>query len=244
MSSCNDNNAQSELIALYTKLAEQPDSTFGWRKGKTNAQQLGYCETWLDRLPDVVWESAAAVGNPFKLGEIVPGETVLDVGCGAGADACIAALQTGNTGKVVGVDCTPAMIGKARNNARQAALDNIEFHKADIASLPIADNTVDVVISNGAINLSKNKERVFQELYRVLKPGGRLQIADMVREAEDSGPEPDTESWADCVQGTLPPVKLLEIITNAGFTNAVLVEYTGYKTSRNTNGALVRALRP
>jgi len=244
MSSCSDNNPPAELIALYTKLAEQPDATFGWSKGKTNAQQLGYSKTWLDRLPDVVWESAAAVGNPFKLGEIVPGETVLDVGCGAGADTCVAALHVGKTGKVVGVDCTPAMIDKARLNARQAALDNIEFHMENIASLPMADNTVDVVISNGAINLSKNKNRVFRELYRVLKPGGRLQIADMVREPEDSCPEADKESWADCIQGTLPPVKLLEIITTAGFTNAVLVEYTGYKTSRNTNGALVRALRP
>lgn len=243
MSSCSDIYPQAELIALYTKLAEQPDATFGWSKGKTNAQQLGYSKTWLDRLPDVVWESAAAVGNPFKLGEIVPGETVLDVGCGAGADACIAALHVGNTGKVVAVDCTPAMIDKARNNARQATLENIEFYMADIASLPMADNTVDVVISNGAINLSNNKNRVFQELYRVLKPGGRLQIADMVREQEDSCPEPEKESWADCIQGTLPPDKLLEIITNTGFTDAVLVEYTGYKTSGSTNGALVRASR-
>jgi len=103
-----------------------------------------------------VWESAAAVGNPFKLGEIGPGQTVLDVGCGAGADACVAALQVGNTGKVIGVDCTPAMIDKARKSARHAALDNIEFHQADFANLPIADKSIDVVISNGAINLSEN----------------------------------------------------------------------------------------
>ena len=216
----------------------------GWGKGKANARQLGYSDTWLERLPDVVWESAAAVGNPFKLGEITQGQTVLDVGCGAGADACVAALHVGNTGKVVGVDCTPAMIDKARNNARYAALDNIEFHEADIANLPVADNSVDVVISNGAINLSENKDKVFQELYRVLKPGGRLQIADMVRESAGCSSELDTGSWADCVQGTLLPGKLLEIITNAGFTDVVLVELTGYKTSKSTNGALVRALRP
>ena len=105
---------QAQLIALYTKLADKPDSEFGWSKGKTNARQSGYSETWLDRLHDAVWESAAAVGHPFKLGEIVSGEAVLDVGCGAGADACVAALQVGNTGKVIGVDCTPAMINKAQ----------------------------------------------------------------------------------------------------------------------------------
>jgi arsenite methyltransferase len=245
MSSCDETNIQAELIALYTKLAESPDSDFGWSKGKANARQLGYSDTWLSRLPDVVWESAAAVGNPFKLGEIGSGQTVLDVGCGAGADACVAALHVGNTGKVIGVDCTPAMIDKARKNARHAALDNIEFHEADITNLPIADNSVDVVISNGAINLSENKDRVFQELYRVLKPGGRLQIADMIRVSEVCcSSVSDAGSWADCVQGTLTADKLLEIITNAKFTDAVLLELTGYKTSKSTNGALVRALRP
>ena len=245
MSFCSKKNIQVELITLYTKLAEEPDSEFGWSKGKTNARRLGYLDAWLDRLPDVVWESAAAVGNPFTLGEIRSGETVLDVGCGAGADACIAALLVGNTGKVIGVDCTPAMIYKARNSALHAELDNIEFHEADIACLPIEDKTVDVVISNGAINLSENKYQVFQELYRVLKPGGRLQIADMVRELEECcNPVSDAGSWADCVQGTLQADKLLEIIASMGFTNAELVELTGYKTSATTNGALIRALRP
>lgn len=245
MSTCSNSSVQSELIALYTKLAEKPDSDFGWSKGKLNARQLGYSDTWLNRLPDVVWESAAAVGNPFKLGEIVSGQTVLDVGCGAGADACVAALHVGNTGKVIGVDCTPAMIVKARKNAQHAALDNVEFHDADIANLPIADNSVDVIISNGAINLSENKDRVFQELYRVLKSGGRLQIADMIRVSEVCcSSVSDAGSWADCVQGTLTADKLLETVTNARFTNAIILELTGYKTSESTNGALVRALRP
>ena len=244
MSSCCDTNVQAQLIALYTKLADKPDSDFGWSKGITNARRLGYSEAWLERLHDVVWESAAAVGNPFKLGEIVSGETVLDAGCGAGADACVAALLVGNTGKVIGVDCTPAMINKAQNNAQLADLDNTEFYVTDINNLPIADGTVDVVISNGAINLSENKEKVFQELYRVLKSGGRLQIADMIRDSDIfSSADFDSESWADCVQGTLPVIKLLEVISDAGFADVELLELTGYKTSESTNGALIRAVR-
>ena len=245
MSSCCETNVQAQLIALYTKLADNPDSEFGWSKGKENARQLGYLDTWLDRLPVVVWESAAAVGNPFKLGEIVSGETVLDVGCGAGADACVAALLVGDTGKVIGIDCTPAMIRKAQRNAQLSELENTEFFVSDINNLTMADNTVDVVISNGAINLSENKEKVFRELYRVLKSGGRLQIADMVREADVcSSSDADSESWADCVQGTLPVIKLLEVISDAGFTDVNLLELTGYKTSESTNGALIRAVRP
>jgi SAM-dependent methyltransferase len=244
MSSCCETSLQAQLIALYTKLANNPDSEFGWSKGKTNARQLGYSDSWLERLPDVVWESAAAVGNPFKPGEIVSGETVLDAGCGAGADVCVAALLVGNTGKVIGVDCTPAMINKAQKNAQRADLDNTEFYVTDINNLPIADSTVDVVISNGAINLSENKEKVFQELYRVLKSGGRLQIADMIREADVcSSSDSDSQSWADCVQGTLSVTKLLGVISDAGFTDVELLELTGYKTSKSTNGALIRAVR-
>ena len=245
MSSCCETNMQAQLIDLYTKLADNPDSEFGWSIGKANARQLGYSDTWLERLPDVVWESAAAVGNPFKLGEIVSGETVLDVGCGAGADACVAALLAGDTGKVIGVDCTPAMINKAQRNAQLSELENTEFLVTDINNLPIADNTVDVVISNGAINLSENKEKVFRELYRVLKSGGRLQIADMIRESDVcSSAKAEKESWADCVQGTLPVTQLLEIISEAGFTDIELLELTGYKTSESTNGALICAVRP
>jgi arsenite methyltransferase len=250
MSSCYETGVQAQLIALYTRLADNPDAEFGWSKGKTNARQLGYSETWLQQLHDAVWESAAAVGNPFKLGEIHSGETVLDVGCGAGADVCVAALLVGNTGKAIGVDCTPAMINKAQKNAQLSELENAEFYVADINNMPVTDNSVDIVISNGAINLSENKTKVFQELYRILKSGGRLQIADMIRESEpcpasdtNANAASDNESWADCVQGTLPVNKLLEIITDAGFTGVELVEFTGYKTSKSTNGALIRAVR-
>lgn len=245
MSSCHNTNVQLELISLYTKLAEQPGSDFGWSTGKENVRELGYSETWLEKLPEEVWESAAAVGNPFKLGKIGIGETVLDVGCGAGADTCVAALLVGNAGKVIGVDCTPAMIDKARNIARHVALSNIEFHEADITQLPISDNSIDVVISNGVINLTEDKNEVFKELYRVLKSGGRLQFADMVRESQwCSDTALDDGSWADCIQGTLLVDTLLEIISNSGFTNAALIEFTDYRTSESTIGALISAIRP
>ena len=170
---------------------------------------------------------------------------MLDVGCGAGADACVAALLVGDTGKVTGVDCTPAMINKAQRNAQLSELENTEFFVADINNLPMADNTVDVVISNGAINLLEDKEKVFLELYRVLKSGGRLQIADMIRETDVcSSADTENESWADCVQGTLPVIQLLEMISDAGFSNVGIPELTGYKTSESTNGALIRAVRP
>jgi ubiquinone/menaquinone biosynthesis C-methylase UbiE len=136
--------------ALYTELALHPGRDFGWGKGKENARSLGYDERWLDRLPAFVWESAAAVGNPFRLGPIMPGETVVDLGCGAGADLCIAALLVGNHGRAIGIDITPAMVAKAEKAARLVGLTNVTFHVADIAMLPLNNASVDVAISNGA----------------------------------------------------------------------------------------------
>jgi arsenite methyltransferase len=129
----------AQIRSLYTELALHPDKDFDWGKGKENARQLGYDAAWLERLPEPVWQSAAAAGNPFDLGRIHAGETVLDLGCGAGADACIAALLVGSEGWVIGVDATPAMVEKARSNAQLAALTNVEVHEADMARLPFQD---------------------------------------------------------------------------------------------------------
>jgi ubiquinone/menaquinone biosynthesis C-methylase UbiE len=235
-----------EIKALYAALAKEPHRDFGWGKGKENARSLGYAEDWLGRLPEVVWESAAAVGNPFPVGAIGKGQTVVDLGCGAGADACVAALLVGPGGRVVGIDCTPAMIAKARANATASALTQTEFHESDMTRLPLPDACADVVISNGAINLTKDKARVLAEACRVLRPGGRLQIADMVKDPAVANTAccASDQSWADCVSGTLDPEAFAKLLAEAGFVGVKLLGYTGYRTASHTIGALFEAMKP
>lgn len=248
MSSCEtqDSNPdrRRQLVELYTRLANEPAADFGWGRGKENARQLGYAEAWLDRLPDRVWESAAAVGNPFSLGPLQAGETVVDIGCGSGADACVAALLVGGHGKVLGFDCTPAMVTKATANALACGLDQVVFQEAEMTALPLPDTSTDLVISNGAINLAADKDAVLREVFRILRPGARLQIADMVRDPSggDSACR-EQESWADCVSGTLHPEDFLSTLAKAGFSNAELAGFTTYRTSPTTIGALFRAVR-
>ena len=243
---CNERRSSplEEVRSLYTELALHPEKDFGWGKGKENAQALGYETAWLERLPDVIWESAAAVGNPFSLGPIHPEDTVVDLGCGTGADLCVAALLVGNGGRVVGIDLTPAMVEKARKNSALMDFNCVEVLESDFEHLPLPDECADVVISNGAINLSPNKTCVLNEALRVLKSGGRLQIADMVRddskEVEEAGSD---GSWAGCVTGTMAPACFVKMIEDAGFVRAELVRRTGYRTSLSTEGALLYAER-
>lgn len=233
----------AQIQALYTELALRPGQDFGWNKGKASAEQLGYCAEWLTLLPDVVWESAAAVGSPFAPGAINAGETVVDIGCGAGADACVAALLVGPAGKVYGFDATPAMVAKARANALAAGLSQVEIRTADMARLDLSDASVDVVISNGAINLAADKSEVFAEIFRILRPGGRCQFADMVRDPV-AVPCTGPESWADCVSGALTEAAVRKLLSAAGFIDVELVGFTGYKTAPTTEGAVFRARKP
>lgn len=234
--------AIEQIRSLYTELALRPDKDFGWGTGKDNARHLGYREVWLSRLPDVVWESAAAVGNPFAAGPIHPGETVVDIGCGAGADVCVAALLVGEAGRVYGIDATPAMVEKARSNAAAAGLSQIEFRETDMGCVDLPDGSADVVISNGAINLALDKPRVFNEIYRILRTGGRFLFADMVREGAASACC-DTGSWADCVVGTLGVDTIETMLRAAGF-ECTFVGFTGYRTSPETVGAIFNARKP
>jgi arsenite methyltransferase len=216
-----------------------PEKDFGWGKGKENARALGYNHDWLERLPDAVWESSSAVGNPFACGPIHPGETVIDLGCGAGADVSIAALLVGPRGSIIGVDVTPAMVQKARANTVRARLANVRIYETDMTKLPMPDSCADVVISNGAINLVPDKAYVLREAFRVLKLGGRFQIADMIRDESTPQCEKVTGgSWANCVGGTVTMSCFLRMLAETGFVRATCVKTTGYRTSVSTIGAL------
>ena len=162
------------IIDLYTDLAQHADKDFGWEKGKQNAIKHGYKEDWMGIIPDQVWDYCAAVANPFNLGEFHQGDIVLDIGCGAGVDVCVASLLVGKSGKVYGLDLTPAMVEKTQEHAQLSKLDNVTVYEGSIEKLPFADESINTVISNGAINLSSSKEKVFSEIYRVLSPGGAL----------------------------------------------------------------------
>jgi len=243
---CCAENPLEQVRLLYTELAQHPENDFGWGKGKENARTLGYAEEWLNHLPDIVWESAAAVGNPFSLGPIHGGETVVDIGCGAGADACIAAMLVGKGGKVFGIDCTPAMVAKASENAIASGVPRVVFQQAEMTELPLPACIADVVISNGAINLAEDKRAVLGEVFRVLRPGGRLQIADMVRDPStgDAACASDEGSWADCVSGTLEPDTFLSMLSKAGFIGVEVSGFTAYRTASSTTGALFKAIKP
>src|ERR1700757_4017305 len=147
--------------------------------GRSLARRLGYDEAVVAALPDRAVDAFAGVGNPFSLGTLNPGERVVDVGSGGGFDCFIAAGQVGPGGRVVGVDMTDEMLGKARATASRMGLSNVEFRKGIIEDMPIEDGWADVVISNGVINLCADKRAVFGEIFRVLRPGGRLQFADI-----------------------------------------------------------------
>src|SRR5919201_1762932 len=169
---------KSEIKKTYASVSEQPEQDFVFPTGRAWAEDLGYPDE-LANVPDSAVESFAGVANPWKLGRLSPGERVLDLGSGAGTDSLIAAQMVGETGRVTGVDMTPAMLAKARAAAAQMGLSNVQFVEGEAERLPFPDESFDVVISNGVIDLIPDKDAVFAELHRVLAPGGRIQIADV-----------------------------------------------------------------
>jgi arsenite methyltransferase len=180
----------------YAEVAACPMKGFHFHTGKFLADRLGYPADRVNALPDAVVESFAGVGNPFSWGNLQPGETIVDLGCGAGFDTILAAQMVGPQSRVIAVDMTPAMLNKARRNAESLGLSNVDLREGFLEEIPVADGTADVVISNGVINLCPDKAAVLAEAFRVLKPGGRLQIADIiVAKAVPEGAKQDIALW-------------------------------------------------
>ena len=174
------NKIHKAIRKKYKKVARSPDGLFKYPTGRAGLETLQYDNELIRKLPESVAASFCGVGNPFSLGRIFEKEAVLDVGCGTGVDTIIAALMIGPAGSAVGIDIISEMLEKAGNNLSEMGLNNISFQQASPENMPFADEYFDVVISNGAINLVPLKVKAFSEIYRVLKPAGRLMLADNV----------------------------------------------------------------
>jgi arsenite methyltransferase len=192
------------------------------------SQGIGYSKKDLQNIPQ---ESILGLGcgNPVALASLKEGEVVLDLGSGAGIDVFLATKIVGDTGKVIGVDMTSEMLDKARSNAKKGNYTNVEFRLGEIENLPVADSSVDVIISNCVINLSTNKKRVFEEAYRVLSPNGRLMVSDIVLLKElPKAIQQDMEAYAGCIAGAEIKDKYLELMRRAGFEEVKVLQETVY----------------
>ena len=206
------------------------------------SKTIGYSDADLNSVPEGA-NLGLGCGNPIALASLKEGEVVLDLGSGAGFDCFLAASRVGPQGRIIGVDMTPDMLDKARENTRKGDYQNVEFRLGEIENLPVADNTVDVIISNCVINLSQDKPKVFEEAFRVLKPGGRLMVSDIVLLGElPQAIRDSVEAYVGCVAGASQKGDYLEAIRAAGFAEVEILDETVFPTGYMTDDPTVKAV--
>jgi arsenite methyltransferase len=214
----------------------------GTDKSVDISKRIGYGDEELASVPEGA-NLGLGCGNPVALASLKEGETVLDLGCGAGFDCFLAANKVGRKGKVIGVDMTPEMIYKARGNARAGNYENVEFRLGEIENIPAADNSVDAVISNCVINLAPDKRRVFKEAFRVLKPGGRLMVSDLVLLKElPVLVKNSVEAYIGCLSGAIMKDEYLEAIENAGFRDVKIMDGAQYPIELMANDPTAKSI--
>ena len=214
---------------MYTDVASHPEKEFHFPTGRPACEFVGYPAAELDSIPATAVESFAGVGYPHRGGFIGEGDIVLDIGSGSGTDALIAALKVGPKGKVYGLDMTQAMLAKLRANIAAAGAANVVPLEGDAEEIPLPDASVDVVTSNGVLNLVPDKARAFHEIARVLKPGGRVQIADIVVASPISDQcRSNPQLWAECVVGASLENQYLDLFARAGLTDITLLRRFDY----------------
>ena len=208
---------EQEIKAIYRDVAESDSKEFHFETGRSLAEKLGYNPEDLNKIPDAAINSYAGVGHYFDLADLKPGEKVLDLGSGSGMDSFVAMLHVSESGAVTGIDMTEEQVKKANTLAEDSGFKNVNFQQGYIENLPFEDASFDVVMSNGVINLSTEKEQVFQEVSRVLKPGGRLVLSDIISEAQlPDSIKSDADLWASCIGGATYKDRYLSLIKKAG----------------------------
>ncbi len=230
-----DKNIKKIVKEGYAKIAKANSSCCagssccsGTNSAETISKNVGYKDNELASVPEGA-NLGLGCGNPVALASLKEGETVLDLGAGAGFDCFLAANKVGSKGEVIGIDMTPEMIEKAKANAKKGGYSNVEFRLGEIENLPVEDNSIDIIISNCVINLSPDKERVFMEAFRVLKTGGRLMVSDLVLEKDwPKAVKDSVEAYVGCLAGASLKKDYLDAIKKAGFTNIKVVGETFY----------------
>ena len=222
---------------MYSAVANKPEKGFHFPSGRTACAFVGYPKEQLDQLIPTALESFAGVGYPFQANVIKAGDSVLDIGAGAGTDILLSALLTGKNGKAYGLDMTQAMHEKLQMNMEKMELDNVTPVKGNAEDIPVEDNSIDVVTSNGVLNLVPDKAKAIAEIFRILKPGGRVQISDIVikkniSELDESKANP--QLWAECIVGAMNEGDYLTLFGDCGFKDVAVIDHLDYFAGSNS----------